>query len=102
MTKEQHDRLSKYEQHFNTAYRLNYLRNLGREAVTELDEVYVQLFGHSSKLKSGCSACVMSEVKRMAREYYDYQEPEEEQPTDNKEEQPKKKKNGIRKSKGQD
>lgn len=97
MTKEQHDRLSKYEQHFNTAYRLNYLRNLGREAVTELDEVYVELFGHSSKLKSGCSACVMSEVKRMAREYYDYQEPEEQpQETDNKPKKTRRKKeNGI-------
>lgn len=104
ITKEQHDRLSKYNQQLDTAYHLNYLRNLGREAVNELDIIYQEIFNQPSKLKSGCSACVMQETKRLAKEYFSYVEPEpEEKPQDNNEEvKPIKKKNGVRKSKGQD
>lgn len=103
MTQEQYEQLKKYEQQLTTAYKLDYLRNLGQVAVNDLDLIYQGLFGHASKLKSGCPACVMQEVKKLAKEYFSYVPPkQEEEETDNKEEEPKKKKNGIRKSKGQD
>lgn len=84
ITKEQHDRLSKYNQQLDTAYHLNYLRNLGREAVNELDIIYQEIFNQPSKLKSGCSACVMQETKRLAKEYFSYVPPkQEEEETEN-------------------
>ena len=94
ITKEQHDRLAKYHQQLDTAYHLNYLRNLGREAVNELDIIYQEIFNQPSKLKSGCSACVMQETKRLAKEYFSYVEPEEEKPqdTDNKPKKTRRKK----------
>ncbi|MBP5421430.1 MAG: hypothetical protein J6Y78_03200 [Paludibacteraceae bacterium] len=94
ITKEQHDRLSKYNQQLDTAYHLNYLRNLGREAVNELDIIYQEIFNQPSKLKSGCSACVMQETKRLAKEYFSYVEPEPEEPqdTDNKPKKTRRKK----------
>lgn len=95
ITKEQHDRLSKYNQQLDTAYHLNYLRNLGREAVNELDIIYQEIFNQPSKLKSGCSACVMQETKRLAKEYFSYVEPKEEekpQDTDNKPKKTRRKK----------
>lgn len=87
MTQEQHEQLKKYEQQLTTAYKLDYLRNLGQTAVNDLDLIYQELFGHASKLKSGCPACVMQEVKKLAKEYFSYVPPkqEEEETEDNTE-----------------
>lgn len=84
MTQEQYEKLKKYEQQLTTAYKLDYLRNLGQVAVNDLDLVYQELFGHTSKLKSGCPACVMQEVKKLAKEYFSYVPPkQEEEETEN-------------------
>ena len=89
MTQEQYEQLKKYEQQLTTAYKLDYLRNLGQTAVNDLDLIYQELFGHASKLKSGCPACVMQEVKKLAKEYFEFvppkqEEEETEEQTDNK------------------
>ena len=89
MTQEQYEQLKKYEQQLTTAYKLDYLRNLGQTAVNDLDLIYQGLFGHASKLKSGCPACVMQEVKKLAKEYFEFvppkqEEEETEEQTDNK------------------
>lgn len=72
ITKEQYETLSKYEKNLSTALHLGYARNLGQVAVCELDEVYKEIFNEQSKLKGGCPACVLSELKRLAVEFEKY------------------------------
>lgn len=72
ITKEQYERLSHYQSQLYTSLHAGYCRNLGIPAVTELDEIYVEIFKEQSKLKGGCPACVLSEMKRLAVEYEKY------------------------------
>lgn len=72
MTQEQYERLKPYEKHFDTAYHSNYLRNLGMTVAGELDTLYTEIIGPGSKLKSGCSRCVLESVKELAQRYYSY------------------------------
>lgn len=86
MTKEQYEKLNKYDEQLNTAYYGNYVRRLYSVALNELDEMYKQLFPNApdSKLKTGCSSCVLKALKKMAQEYFNYQPPQPKQEDENK------------------
>lgn len=74
MTKEIHDKLSKYEEQLTTAKIGGYVRKLYSSALTELDEIYTKLYPSmpASNLKTGCSVCVVKAMKKMAEDYFNY------------------------------
>lgn len=72
ITKEQYEKLKPYEDNLNTSFHADYCRNLGQNKVKVLDEIYRDIFGKASQLKSGCSFCVLESMKELAREYYHY------------------------------
>lgn len=90
MTKELKEKMSKYEEQFKTAKYGNYVRRLYSTSLNELDEIYKELFPDSpdSRLKTGCSNCVLKAIKKMAEEYFKEEEPKtrKKKKTDKKEE----------------
>lgn len=73
MTREQYEILKKYERNITTATQSNYIRGMNSTALNELDGIYRQLFGVGSKIPTGCSHCVVTDLKRIGAEYFRYQ-----------------------------
>lgn len=86
ITKEQHERLKEYESYLHSSYYANYCRNLGTQRVLALDAIYKEIFGHDSRLTSGCSYCVLEDMKKLGKVFYEYNNP---QPTEENKEKPK-------------
>lgn len=80
ITKEQHERLKEYESYLHSSYYANYCRNMGTQRVLALDAIYKEIFGHDSRLTSGCSYCVLEDMKKLGKVFYEYKEEEEPQP----------------------
>lgn len=74
MTQEQYIRLQQFENHLFTAYKCNYVRMLDRNTAGNLAEVYEQLYNQKSRILNGCGHCVLTDLKRMGEDYFNYQE----------------------------
>lgn len=88
MTKEQHEKLIKYESIFKTAIDANYYRSMDSRFAADFISMCKELHVY---IKPSCPACVLTALKTMGRLYFDYKEPVEEKliqdtpkPEDNK------------------
>lgn len=70
MTQEIFEILKKYDSQFNQIKSCNFCRIPGRNALQELNDVYMKLFNTSSKLLNGCSNCIYEGLRRLSIEYF--------------------------------
>ena len=73
MTKQQYNKLQQYEEQFRTAVIGSYVRKLYKPNLTELDKIYMEIFKSDSKLLSGCPKCILTAMKKLGTEYFNYQ-----------------------------
>lgn len=77
MTKEQHDKLFKYEGIFKTAIDSNYYRSMDSRFAADFISMCHELHVY---IKPSCPACVLNALKTMGKLYFDYKEPKKEKP----------------------
>lgn len=77
MTKEQHDKLVKYESIFKTAIESNYYRSMDSRFAADFISMCHELHVY---IKPSCPQCVLTALKTMGKLYFDYKEPAEENP----------------------
>ena len=77
MTKEQHDKLVKYESIFKTAIDSNYYRSMDSRFAADFIAMCHELHVY---VKPSCPACILNALKTMGKLYFDYKEPEKEKP----------------------
>lgn len=77
MTKEQHDKLIKYEQIFRTAIDSNYYRSMDSRFASDFISLCREL---NVYIKPSCPQCVLKALQTMGKLYFDYKEPEKEKP----------------------
>lgn len=77
MTKEQHDKLIKYEQIFRTAIDSNYYRSMDSRFASEFISMCREL---NVYIKPSCPQCVLKALQTMGKLYFEYKEPEKEKP----------------------
>lgn len=73
MTKEQHEKLIKYEQIFKTAIDSNYYRSMDSRFAADFISMCHELHVY---VKSSCPACVLTALKTVGRLYFEYKEPD--------------------------
>jgi hypothetical protein len=72
ISREQFEKLAKYEQHLYTAVYGDYARNVTMEGFQVLDAVYKEVFGRDGGMTSGCGRCRLRGLKDLGRLYYEY------------------------------
>lgn len=77
MTKEQHDKLVKYESIFKTAIESNYYRSMDSRFAADFISMCHELHVY---VKASCPQCVLTALKTMGKLYFNYKEPEKENP----------------------
>lgn len=77
MTKEQHDKLIKYEHIFRTAIDSNYYRSMDSRFAADFIAMCQEL---NVYIKSSCPQCMLTALKTVGKLYFDYKEPVEENP----------------------
>lgn len=77
MTKEQHDKLIKYEQIFRTAIDSNYYRSMDSRFASDFISMCREL---NVYIKPSCPQCVLRALQTMGKLYFEYKEPEKENP----------------------
>lgn len=77
MTKEQHDKLIKYEQIFRTAINSNYYRSMDSRFASDFISLCREL---NVYIKPSCPQCVLKALQTMGKLYFEYKEPEKEKP----------------------
>lgn len=77
MNKIQHEKLIKYEQIFKTAIDSNYYRSMDSRFAADFISMCHELHVY---IKPSCPACVLNALKTMGKLYFDYKEPEKENP----------------------
>lgn len=66
------EQLQEFENHLFTAYKCNYVRMLNRNTAGKLAEIYEQLYNQKSRILNGCGHCVLSDLKKMGEDYFNY------------------------------
>ena len=77
MTKEQHEKLVKYESIFKTAIDSNYYRSMDSHFAADFISMCREL---NVYVKPSCPACVLKALQTIGKLYFDYKEPVEENP----------------------
>lgn len=77
MTKEQYEKMIKYEQIFRTAIDSNYYRSMDSRFAADFIAMCQELHVY---IKPSCPQCVLTALKTMGKLYFDYKEPVEENP----------------------
>jgi len=74
MTKEQYDKLQEFEQELRYAYRMNFM-SMGNGRFKELMTIYKELYGVGlNQRQSSCSTCRLNAIKRIAGDFYAFQQ----------------------------
>lgn len=69
-TKEQYDILTKYRNNLYTACYAKFIRMEGRAGLTELDEIYKNVFHTTSGIIGGCANCLLNACKKLGTLYF--------------------------------
>lgn len=75
MTKEQHEKLKKYEQMFRNAIDAQYVRAMDSHFAADFIQVCKELCIH---INPSCPACVLRAAQTLGKLYFDFTEPEQE------------------------
>lgn len=74
MTKEQYERLQKFEAELRYAVRMNFM-SMTNGKFAELVMIYKDLYGQElNKRQMGCSTCRLNALKRIGKDYFAYQQ----------------------------
>ena len=79
MTKEQYNKLIKYESIFHSAVEAKYIRAMPREFAADFVAICHELCIH---INPSCPACVLKAAQTLGKLYFDYKEQNPEQPAD--------------------
>lgn len=71
LTQEQFDYIAQSEIEFVKAVKENYFRVVNRNMLAEYAKIYKSVFGKDSKILNGCSRCVLTDIKQLAKVYFD-------------------------------
>ena len=71
-TKEQYDKLSKYEQQLLYALHCNFARLSDADALKTMNEVSMEAF--NIPVQGNCGHCLMNNLKRLAKPYFEMKE----------------------------
>lgn len=74
MNVKQYSILKEYEPQMTTALNGNYARALGSQSREKLAVVYKEIFNRDSGFISGCSSCILRNLKELAVPYFEFQE----------------------------
>ncbi|MBQ3414532.1 MAG: hypothetical protein IJH39_04125 [Clostridia bacterium] len=74
MTKEIYEELKEYEQPLGNAYKANYVRMLNNSVAGNLARIYEELYNQKSRILNGCGHCVLTDLKRMGKDFFEFQE----------------------------
>lgn len=72
MKKEIYEKLKPFETYLSSAYYANYFRQLRRNDQMELRAIYRELFGVEYSDSPNCSACILTLLKKIGKEYFTY------------------------------
>lgn len=75
MTKEQHEKLKKYEQIFRTAIDAMYIRAMDSRFAADFINACHEL---NIYINTSCPACVLKAAQTLGKLYFSYEEPKEE------------------------
>lgn len=74
MTKEQYERLQKFEAELRYAVRMNFM-SMTNGKFAELVMIYKDVYGQElNKRQIGCSTCRLNALKRLGKDYFAYQQ----------------------------
>lgn len=74
MTKEQYERLQKFEAELRYAVRMNFM-SMTNGKFAELVMIYKDLYGQElNKRQMGCSTCRLNALKRLGKDYFAHQQ----------------------------
>jgi hypothetical protein len=73
LTNEQYNYLSQFEDRMRCALHSNYCRNIQRNDLLTIKEIYESLIGTTYKMSMSCSTCMLNLMKRIAVPYFEYQ-----------------------------
>ena len=79
MTKELHDKLTKYESIFNTAITSKYYRSMDSRFAADFVSGCKEM---NIYINVSCPNCVLRALQKLGQLYFDYQEPKPETPAD--------------------
>ena len=71
LTKEEYEYLSAFDYQLHTAVERNYTRIDVRGVLAKMAEIYERVFKSKSKMVGGCNKCVLTDIKRLARVYFE-------------------------------
>ena len=102
MTKEQLEKLSKYEKELNYAVKLNFM-NLGNGVFNEILKVYEELYNSTlTKSQYNCASCRLKALKKIGEDYFAAKEEAEKEAEKKKPGRPKKMEKLLQKIIGND
>jgi len=68
---EQYKYLEQLEESLGHAVNDNYFRVVNRQMLSELAKIYVDVFGGTTKILNGCSKCILADIKRLGKAYFE-------------------------------
>ena len=68
---EQYKYLEQLEESLGHAVNDNYFRVVNRQMLAELAKIYVDVFGGTTKILNGCSKCILTDIKRLGKAYFE-------------------------------
>lgn len=74
LTEEQFEYLRGFEDRFITATKSNYCRNVQKQDVIKLKEIYEYLIEQEYIMSVACATCIFNLIKRIAPIYFEYKE----------------------------
>nr|UVM99291.1 MAG: hypothetical protein [Bacteriophage sp.] len=74
LTEEQFKYLRGFEDRFVTATKSNYCRNVQKQDVIKIKEIYEYLIEQEYRMSVACATCILNLIKRIAPIYFEYQE----------------------------
>lgn len=69
-TQEDYEYMGKFEYHLNTAVNNNYCRIDSKVTLKAFADIYKRTLNKDSKLVTGCSHCVLKDIKTLANLYF--------------------------------
>ena len=69
-TQEDYEYMGKFEYHLNTAINNNYCRIDSKVTLKAFADIYKRTLNKDSKLVTGCSHCVLKDIKTLANLYF--------------------------------
>jgi hypothetical protein len=74
LTEDQFKYLKGFEDRFITATKSNYCRNVQKQDVIKIKEIYEYIIEQEYRMSIACATCILNLIKRIAPIYFEYQE----------------------------